>query len=160
MNNFYNKTVKSVSAIAIAYALLFSESAHAINCRITVGPISFGTYMPLTPSHVDVVGQFNVRCQAQPGSFSVTIGPGISGNQMARTLSAGGAEILYYNLFRDAARTEIWGDGTPPTFVVNGMRPSQGRPTFYNYPVYGRIFSSQAPNPGVYNDNLLVTVLF
>ncbi len=156
---FYN-TFKNISAITIAAAFFFPDSAYAITCRITVGPINFGTYMPMTPSHVDVIGQFDVRCQSQPGSFSVTIGPGISGDQMARTLNAGSGEILYYNLFRDAARTEVWGDGTPPTFVVSGTRPAKGRPSFYNYPVYGRIYAGQTPNPGLFSDNLLVTVLF
>ena len=135
-------------------------AAHAINCRIGLGPINFGLYMPLTAVPVDVVGQFDVRCQAQPGTFAVIIGAGISGDQLARTLSAGGAAVLNYNLYRDAARTQIWGDGTPPTFTVTGSRPSPGRPTSYNYPVYGRIFANQAPDTGIYSDNLLVTVLF
>jgi spore coat protein U-like protein len=135
-------------------------AAHAINCRISLGPINFGLYMPLTAVPVDVVGQFDVRCQAQPGTFAVIIGAGISGDQLARTLSAGGADVLNYNLYRDAARTQIWGDGTPPTVMVTGSRPSQGRPTSYSYPVYGRVFANQAPNTGIYSDNLLVTVLF
>jgi spore coat protein U-like protein len=135
-------------------------AAHAINCRISLGPINFGLYMPLTAVPVDVVGQFDVRCQAQPGTFAVIIGAGISGDQLARTLSAGGADVLNYNLYRDAARTQIWGDGTPPTVMVTGSRPSQGRPTSYSYTVYGRVFANQAPNTGIYSDNLLVTVLF
>lgn len=152
---------KKSAAIAISAAiLLLTTPAHAIRCKVTVGPINFGLYMPQTPVHVDVIGQFEVRCQAQPGPFSVIIGPGISGNQLARTLISGGANQLNYNLYRDAARTQIWGDGTPPTFVVSGVRPDRGRPTFYNYPVYGRIFAGQTPNPGIYTDNLVVTVLF
>ena len=152
---------KKSAAIAISVAiLLLATPAHAIRCKVTVGPINFGLYMPQTPVPVDVIGQFEVRCQAQPGPFSVIIGPGISGNQLVRTLTSGGANQLNYNLYRDAARTQIWGDGTPPTFVVSGVRPDRGRPTFYNYPVYGRIFAGQTPNPGIYTDNLVVTVLF
>ena len=140
--------------------LLVPDLAHAIACRIRVNPINFGIYTPLTTAHVDVIGQIEVRCQAQPGSFSVIIGPGISGNQFARILSAGGGLTLDYNLYRNAARTQLWGDGTPPTFVFSGVRTSKGRPSTYNYPVYGRIFANQAPDPGIYADNLLVTVLF
>jgi len=114
----------------------------------------------MTPTPGDVVGDLMVRCQAQPGSFSVMVGTGISGDQTARTMSAGGASLLFYNLYRDPARTEIWGDGTPPTFMVSGVRASKGRPTTFNLPVYGRIYANQAPDSGVYNDNLLVTVLF
>lgn len=153
-------TVRITSILFLLIAGLFPGQAHAINCRITLFAIDFGTYMPMTPSPVDITGQIDVRCQGQPGSFTVVIGPGVSGNQLARTLTAGGPDILNYNLYRDAARTQIWGDGTPPSFVVSGVRTNRGRPSFYNYPVYGRVFANQTPNPGVYNDNLLVTVLF
>jgi spore coat protein U-like protein len=116
--------------------------------------------MPVSSTHVDVIGQIDVRCMSQPGSFTVIIGSGISGDQLARTLTAGGSTILNYNLYVDAARTQIWGDGSPPTATVSGIRRNRGRQTFYNYPVYGRIFAGQPANPGVYSDNLIVTVLF
>lgn len=159
MNAFTHQLGKAICAIAVSI-LLLPATAHAINCRINLGPINFGLYMPLTPASVDVIGQFDVRCQSQPGSFVITIGSGISGNHLARTLSAGGGNILNYNLYRDAARTQIWGDGTPPTFTVTGSRTNSGRPSFFNYPVYGRIYANQAPNTGTYSDNLLVTILF
>lgn len=155
-----DQLAKWVTTAVLLLSLLVANDAHAIRCRVTVGPVNFGIYMPLSPTSVDVIGQIDVRCQAQPGSFTVLIGPGISGNQLARTLSAGGASILNYNLFVDAARTRIWGDGSPPTATVSGIRRDRGRPTFYNYPVYGRIFAGQPANPGTYNDTLVVTVLF
>lgn len=154
------RVVSTATAAGVIFAALAPGIAFAINCRVTVVAMNFGTYMPLTPTHVDVSGQLEVRCQAQPGTFTVTIGPGVSGDQLARTLSAGGGSVLHYNLYRDAARTQIWGDGTPPTFTVSGVRNSRGRPTFHNYPVYGRLFANQSPNAGIYGDNVLVTVLF
>jgi len=150
------------TAVAAALAaFLWCAPAAAIQCKIVVvQTMNFGLYMPATTDPVDVIGQLTVRCQAQPGTFSVGIGPGLSGDQTARTLSSGGSTPLYYNLFRDPAMTEIWGDGTPPTFVATGRRTTQGRPTFFDFPIYGRIFANQAPDAGVYNDSLLVTVLF
>jgi len=155
---FRNSTLQALAISCLAG--LWPAASHAIQCKLTVTPINFGVYMPMTTAPVDVVGQLTVRCQAQPGTFSVLIGPGLSGDQTARTMAAGGADVLYYNLFRDPSRMEIWGDGTPPSFVVSGARTQKGRPTFFDFPVYGRIYADQAPNPGVYNDNLLVTVLF
>ena len=114
------QTGNALCCVGATFLLMLPVAAQAINCRISLGPINFGIYMPLTTVPVDVVGQFDVRCQAQPGTFEVIIGAGISGDQLARTLSAGGANILNYNLYRDAARTQIWGDGTPPTFTVTG----------------------------------------
>lgn len=157
MNDRYVHWIRCALLLA---GLLTAPASHAIQCRVSVVPINFGIYMPWSPTPVDVVGQINVRCMAQPGSFTVIVGPGISGNQLDRTLAAGGTNTLNYNLYVDAARTMIWGDGTLPTSTVSGIRSSRGRPTFYNYPVYGRIFAAQPANPGNYTDNLVVTVLF
>ncbi len=146
--------------LLIAIALLLPGIANAINCTITLNPLSFGLYTPAGTVSLDAVSDITVRCVAQSGTYAVSIGSGLSGNQLVRTLSAGGGNFLNYNLFRDPARTQIWGDGTPPTFVVTGSRPSIGQPTINVHPLYGRVFSGQTPNPGNYADNLLVTVLF
>lgn len=151
---------RCLAAGTAVLALLMSPQALAVNCKATVTPLVFGTYMPMTTSHLDVTGEVNVRCQAQPGSFSVVLSAGTSGDPLSRTLVAGVGDILNYNLFLDAARTQVWGDGSPPTFFATGVRTSGGRPTFYSFPVYGRVFANQAPNPGAYVDNILVTVLF
>ena len=131
-----------------------------LDCKINLSPLNFGIYMPLRPTHLDVTGSLNVRCMAQPGSFVVQIGPGTSGSQMARTLVSGAANMLNYNLYENAARTLILGDGTPPTVTVSGIRSAKGRPSYFSYPLYGRIFANQAPSPGIYYDNILVTILF
>ena len=147
-------------AVIALLALFLSPPAFAVNCKATVTPLVFGTYMPMTTSHLDVTGQIDVRCQAQPGSFSVVLTPGSSGDPLDRVMIAGVGDILSYNLFLDAARTQVWGDGSPPTVFATGVRNSSNRPSFYTFPVYGRIFANQAPNPGAYADNIVVTVLF
>ena len=148
-----------VSAL-LAATLLIPGLADAINCRVTVAPLAFGIYNPGQATPVDSVANITVRCQAQPGTYAVTIGAGLSGDQLARTMLAGAGQVLNYNLYRDPARTQVWGDGTPPTFLVAGARIEKGRPTSYDHPIYGRIFGNQFPDPGTYTDTLLVTVLF
>ncbi len=147
-------------SLLLAIALLLPGIANAINCTITLNPLPFGMYTPAGTVPLDAVSDITVRCVAQAGTYSVSIGPGFSGNQLLRTMLAGGTDILNYNLFRDPARTQIWGDGIPPTFVVIGSRAGVGRPTVNVHSLYGRVFSGQTPNPGNYADNLLVTVLF
>ena len=68
--------------------------------------------------------------------------------------------MLDYNIYQNASRTLIWGDGTPPTVTQSGVRNQRGRPSWFFFRYYGRVFANQAPNSGIYNDNLLVTVLF
>ena len=151
---------RQAMSLLLAISLLLPGIANAINCTITLNPLSFGMYTPAGTVHLDAVSDITVRCVAQAGTYSVSIGPGFSGDQLLRTMLAGGADILNYNLFRDPARTQIWGDGTPPTFVVIGSRTGVGQPTVNVHSLYGRVFSGQTPNSGNYADNLLVTVLF
>ena len=146
---------------SFAWLLLIApENAYAIRCRVALTQMTFGTYMPLTPTHVDVIGQIRIRCGGQPGSFVVTIGPGMSLDHSARIMSAGGGNTLDYNLYIDPARIQIWGDGTLQSFVVTGVRPGRGPADIYNYPIYGRVFANQAPNAGLYADDVVVTVIF
>lgn len=153
-------TMRRALRLLPATALLLPMPALAINCSITLTPLAFGMYTPGQFVPLDAVADITVRCVAQPGTYSVTIGPGTSGNQLARTLSAGGGDVLNYSLYRDAAHTQVWGNGAPPTFTVTGSRPRVGQPTVNVHPLYGRVFAGQTPNPGSYSDSLLVTVLF
>jgi spore coat protein U-like protein len=152
--------MRRLCAIFAVALLLVPGLATALNCTITLTPLAFGLYQPGQAAPVDAVANITVRCVAQPGTYEVTIGPGLSGDQLARTMLAGPGEILNYNLYRDAARTQVWGNGTPPSFTVTGSRPRVGQPTVNIHPLYGRVFESQTPDPGNYADNLLVTVLF
>lgn len=145
---------------ALLCAALFPHEAFAIHCQVSLNPIDFGIYRPLQAVPLDVTGTITVRCMAQPGSYGVTIGSGGSGDFVARALTSGTGGTLIYNLYRDPARTQIWGDGSPSTFIVAGARTDRGRPTVTDHPVYGRVIAGQTPDPGTYVDNLLVTVLF
>ena len=145
--------------LVAALLMLPLLSANAQTCRVFTQPMNFGTYMPATPTHVDVTGRMFVICFGQPpGPFEVQISPGASGNQLNRTLT-NTISLLSYNLFLDAARTTIWGDGTGGTGTYSGVRTGPG--PFIGRPfIYGRIFANQDPSPGAYIDIVDVTVLF
>ena len=160
LKRFVARRSTSIVLLAGLCGLLLPLEASAINCRATITPLIFGTYMPMSTVNLDVAGNISVRCMAQPGSFSVLIGPGMSADQTDRTLMGSAGGILHYNLYLNAGRGQIWGDGNGPTFTASGVRSTTGRPTNYDYPVYGRIFSNQDPVPGTYSDNVLVTLLF
>ncbi|MEJ2604103.1 MAG: spore coat U domain-containing protein [Gammaproteobacteria bacterium] len=147
-------------ALGILAWLAVVPAAEAINCRVQIAAMNFGTYMPLQAAPLDVNGGVTIRCQAQAGSFTVTLGAGLSGEASNRTMISPGGGVLNYNLYADPARTLVWGDGTGATATVSGVREVKGRPVFFDYAVYGRVFPDQAPPPGSYTDTILVTVLF
>jgi spore coat protein U-like protein len=68
--------------------------------------------------------------------------------------SSEGDFSLDYNLYRDSARTEIWGDGTGSTFIRGGV--GTGVPAQFN--LYGRIPGRQNVKADIYNDSVIVTV--
>jgi len=67
-----------------------------------------------------------------------------------------GTHALAYNLFLDATRLTIWGDGSAGTGTVSGV----GTGANINTPVYGRIAARQNAFVGTYSDVITVTITF
>lgn len=165
---YFKKTSILLSASICILVFMLPMQANAaqnqgMRCNISVrSNLNFGVYMPLTPVDVNSTGRIRVTCRRGYGTFSIQIGPGVSGNQASRALAhTTTSELLYYNVYLDAGHSQIWGDGTPPTFMATGVRSFfDGRRTRIFYTIYGSLFANQAPNPGNYRDSLYINVLF
>jgi spore coat protein U-like protein len=72
---------------------------------------------------------------------------------------ASGSFRLNYNLFINAARTTLWGDGTSgsTTLFDTYQLPAAGTVS-RDYPIYARAFSQQSVGIGAYQDIITVTV--
>jgi spore coat protein U-like protein len=96
-------------------------------------------------------------------AYSVALSPGVAGNFSPRRLAAGSAR-LDYNLFRDAGRTQVWGNGTSGSFLVTGnlrVGPGQGNGTRTNaHDIFGRVPAQQDAAAGAYADTIVVTLTF
>jgi spore coat protein U-like protein len=137
--------------LAFVVALLGPTVAAAVNCTLNVQSVIFGSYDALSSQSVDSVGGVMVTCDAF-ASYSVTLSPG-RGTFGARELQSA-SDVLYYNLYTDALRTFIWGDGAVGTVLVNGSGTTSSQV------IYGRIPARQNVPAGVYTDVLTVTLLF
>jgi spore coat protein U-like protein len=82
---------------------------------------------------------------------------GSSGTFAPRALR-NGTDQLAYNLFRDAALTSVWGDGTGGTSVFFKTNPHPIKPVVLT--IYGRIPSLQDVGAGSYADTIIVTANF
>lgn len=132
--------------------------AHAqLGCGfVTAGTlVNFGSYPNFTnPANpVDGTGTITVLCTVL-ANYTLTIGRGSSSGFNPRTLQFSGY-TLNYNLYKDANRTQIWGDGTAGTSGVNQLCLLS-----CSHTVYGRIFGGQSGVQGIYQDSVLVTVTF
>jgi spore coat protein U-like protein len=123
------------------------------SCTVTASPLNFGTVTALT-GHA-ATSNLSVTCTLN-GPFSVALdGGAVTGSVNDRRMQLGpGPETIAYQLYRDAARTLVWGN-TPGT-VVTGT--GTGSPQ--SLPVHGLVPAQAPAVAGTYQDVITVTVTF
>lgn len=136
---------------------VFAGSAYG-GCFVETGTLAFGPYDVSDPQPRDSAMVISVSCQeAQARDLSVAIGPSATSGQIHSRQMVGGTDAsrLSYNLFADAGRTQVWGDGTiSPPVTVRGV----SRETPRQLTVFARIPPGQNPSVGNYTDSITVTV--
>ena len=147
------------AAIVAAVWLLStaSASAQAPSCTISVTSVAFGTYNVFTTTADDSTGTITYRCNSTAANISIALSDGSSSTFSPRTLRKG-SEVLQYNLYRNAARTTIWGDGTGGTSVYSLANPPNN--SNVNLTIYGRIPAQQDVSAGNYSDTVSAVINF
>ncbi len=138
----------------LALAAVADHARAACTIQAAVGP-AFGTYDPVAGNAVDAAGSITYQCT--PQKPAVWLSTGSSGTYAARTLRSGG-NTIQYNLYLDAARTIVWGDGSGGS-SIDVANPAPGNST-KSIPVYGRIPPRQDAAAGTYSDTIVVTFAF
>jgi len=146
-------------AIGAAIWLLSATSAwaQAASCTISVTSVAFGNYNVFTTTADDSTGTITYRCNSTAMNISISLSDGSSSTYSPRTLRKG-SEILQYNLYRNAARTTIWGNGTGGTSVYTLANPANN--TNINVTIYGRIPAQQDVSAGSYTDTVSAVINF
>jgi spore coat protein U-like protein len=146
--------------LALAAALAAGAPATgraAPSCQnITVSNLAFGAYNPFHSAPLDSAGTISYDCpppltpvvSMSRGAFAGSYSPRIM-------LNFSSFDVLAYNVYQDAARTIVWGDGTGGTRTLSAPRGSSQSVTFY-----GRVPPGQDVSPGSYFDFLTVTFNF
>ncbi len=137
---------------------LASSASGARNCSfVSVTGVNFGSYDVFSASPTRSTGTITFRCTGSGGTNIMTMSLSAgSGTFASRTLRSG-ANILGYNLYLDVAGTQIWGDGSPGTFVFSIDPSSSGR---RDVTIYGTIPAGQDVGVGSYTDMITVTMNF
>lgn len=154
----------SVIGMFLVLSMLLPDVAEARTCFFrSVDDIAFGTYTQLQAAPLDVRGSIRVRCEGranpgQPNSYTIRITGLNNGGLYGRDMLSG-INTLQYNLFKDAARTNVWGDGTFGTTPWVETFPNRNRINRRHW-VYGRIPGGLAPEPGAYSDIVDVIIEF
>ena len=123
-------------------------------CLVSVGSLDFGAHADLT---TDVDGSTNaaVSCtNGQPYTLAFGVGTAPLATVDTRAMQSNTSlSTIGYQLYRDAARTEVWGSGAA-SLAGTGNGDAQ------NATVYGRIPAQALPPPGSYSDAVIATVSF
>jgi spore coat protein U-like protein len=126
----------------------------ANNCLVAAQNINFGAIGVLN-ANVDANGQLSVTCTPNT-SYTVSLNGGTTGSPPASRKMSKGSERVTYGLYKDAARSQVWGDSSTPGSTV----PGTGTGLAQNLPVYGRVPPQPTPSPGLYSDTVIVTVTY
>lgn len=144
----------------LASAMALPHHVHAATrCALdTSSGIAFGVYLANRAAPLDSVGFIAYSCDDVSASDVITIELSRSrgGSFIPRKMTGPGG-AFEYNLYQDAARTVVWGDGTAGTGTYRA-RPPEGRSV--SVPVYGRIGPGQVVARGQYVDTIIVTLMY
>ncbi len=146
---------------ALVPCLLTVPPAQAALCFVQTQAVGFGAYDVFAPAPVDTVGSVVVSCQAafnESVAYAIRLSPGGSGSAAARVMRSPDGWGLAYNLYGDAARSLVWGDGSGGTQVLRDGFAVPGLQEQRRYPIYGRMPARQNVPPGLYTDTLVVSV--
>ena len=146
-----------VATAAVMGVLGGSSAEAAPTCTISTTSVNFGTYDVFASSATDSTGTVTITCNGAAHNIVVTLSTGASGAYNPRTMTSGG-ETLSYNLYRDAARTSIWGDGTGGTSTYTEANPPNNTPIPIT--VYGRVPAGQDVSAGGYSDTVSAVINF
>jgi spore coat protein U-like protein len=144
--------------------------AAAASCSVTASPLVFPDYASPGGSQADTSGTITVTCIPDlillvcRTPYTLSMSSGNAGDFTPRRLAYGGNQ-LDYNLYTNAARTIVWGDGSDGSSTVSdavntsilGLICLSGSK---NHTVHARIPGSQNVVAGSYSDTVTVTVTY
>ena len=160
------------STLAMAIAALFASAGAGAGtatgtftvqatissaCLVSATTLNFGTYNPASATSLTGTSTISVTCTSgSPYTTALNVGSG-GGTFATRTL-LNGSNTLDFNLYRDSAYTQVWGDGSGSTYTVAGT--GAGLLTANTITVYGQVPISQDKPVGAYTSLITVTVSY
>jgi spore coat protein U-like protein len=152
--------------LAAGAALLPLVAGAAVSCSVSATGPAFGVYNPLSATPTYANGTVQVSCTLLSGGATTvnlvsSYSTGASGSYALRTMLSG-ANTLGYNLYFDAAYTQIRGNGTGGSQTGGAtLNLTTGSPTqSASGTIYGRIPAGQDVAAGSYADTIVVTITY
>jgi spore coat protein U-like protein len=154
---------RALPCLAVLTLLSLAAPADAASCQASASDLVFGSYRFNSDVDVDSSATISISC-VDDGSgldvnYSIEVSAGLSGDFADRGMNGPGGP-LHYNVYADASRSMVWGDGSGGSVTVSGGFTLPGT-TSASHTAYGRVPSQQADiAAGHYADNLTITVTY
>ena len=156
--------------IAVAILCLpsyrIADAAYRIDsCSVSTTGITFGVYDPASATDkTNNSGTVTITCSttSRPTGTTATITLSKGSGTFAQRVMTNGSNSMNYNVYKDSAYTQVWGDGTGSTFANSWVGATDnGSSVAVPFTLYGKIPALQYNVvPGSYSDSLTVTVTY
>ena len=144
---------------SLLLAAALPTPAFAISCSfVSVSGASFGAYDVFSVGALDTTGSITIVCTSVVPTDNITLdlSQGGASSFSPRVLSRAGGGSLDYNLYTDAARTTVFGDGSSGTGHYGPANPPDN--SNVTITVYARVPAQQDVVAGTYSDTIVATI--
>jgi spore coat protein U-like protein len=140
-------------AATASSTIAVSATALAL-CTVSATSMAFGNYS--STAVLDASTSVGVTC-TNGTSYTVGLDNGTTSGATSATrlMAGGGSDTLGYSLYKDSARSSVWGNS-----VGSNTTAGTGSGSLQSLTVYGRVPASQFVAPGAYTDTVTVTVSY
>ncbi len=163
MRKFALAALAAVTAVAAVSPVAAATVTTNLGVRIVIqnactvatpGDLDFGTQGVLA-ANIDNTATLNVTCTSG-AAYNIGLGVGAgSGATVTTRKMTNGAATVNYTMWRDAGRTQNWGNT-----VGTDTLASTGTGTAQAHTIYGRVPPQTTPAAGTYTDTVVVTVTY
>lgn len=143
------RCLKHLARIFLCLMLMILYCTASFGGTVTADPLNFGNLEPGTSGQGTTLVHVT---EANGVPYTVALDKGMSG---VRTITATGGSITY-ELYTNAARTIVWGDGTGGSQTAAGT----GNGTVQNITVYGTMNMGSGVVSGAYSETVTVTLTY
>jgi spore coat protein U-like protein len=160
MSKSKNRLKLKFAAAAISFvhcvnAAPATQIKPAASCTVnSAATLDFATGDALA-ANIDQTSTIRIECSGRtPYSIGLDAGAGAGATAAVRKLT-GAAASVDYALYRDGARTMLWGDTVgidAEAATCSGVAQT--------HTLYGRVTAQPTPVPGTYTDTITVTVTY
>jgi spore coat protein U-like protein len=144
-------TIGTKNATSAAFTV---TATYPATCSVAAATLNFSSQGVLT-ANVDASSTLTATCSSTT-AYTVALNGGNAGasDPTQRKMSKASEQITY-GLYRDSARSQVWGS-TTGTNTASGTGSGLGQ----SFTVFGRVPAQTTPSPGTYLDTIVATLTF